>query len=295
MKKTTLLILSFMLISSLIIAIPPFYKIGSWSSDMNSTVSKIKSALTEKGYEIVGEYAPGNSKNLYVIAYTSKNFKIIGGSFKDRGYLASVMRIGFVLKDGKVNVSMTNPEYIFNAYFGKALENATLESTVTKVALKVIEDVKSIGTELTAFGGDLEKDDLREYHYMMGMPYFTDPVDLKTFSSFEAGLSTIRKNLEAKKGITIKVYEIVDNEKKVAVFGVGLLDFAEGEAHFLSIIGEDHVAAMPYEIILQDKEVTMLHGRFRFALYWPELTMGTFTKIMSTPGDCEDALEGLTE
>ncbi len=64
---------------------------------------------------------------------------------------------------------------------------------------------------------------------------------------------------------------------------------------FLPIIGEDHIAAMPYEIILQGKELTMLHGKYRFALLWPELEMGTFMKIMSTPGDVEDMLEGLSE
>jgi len=39
----------------------------------------------------------------------------------------------------------------------------------------------------------------------------------------------------------------------------------------------------------------MLHGRFRFALHWPELTMKTFTKIMSSPGDVKDALEALMD
>jgi len=41
--------------------------------------------------------------------------------------------------------------------------------------------------------------------------------------------------------------------------------------------------------------VTMLHGRFRFALHWPELKMKTFTKIMSSPGDVEDAMKTLVE
>lgn len=39
----------------------------------------------------------------------------------------------------------------------------------------------------------------------------------------------------------------------------------------------------------------MLPGRFRFAFYYPELTMGTFTKIMNTPGDVEEMLKGLTK
>jgi len=39
----------------------------------------------------------------------------------------------------------------------------------------------------------------------------------------------------------------------------------------------------------------MLHGRFRIALSFPDLTMGTFTKIMSTPGEIEDLLSSLTK
>jgi hypothetical protein len=42
-------------------------------------------------------------------------------------------------------------------------------------------------------------------------------------------------------------------------------------------------------------EVHMLHGRFRIALAFPDLTMGTFTKIMSTPGNIQDLLEQLVE
>ncbi len=127
------------------------------------------------------------------------------------------------------------------------------------------------------------------------MPYFTDPVELTEYNSFEEGLSVIRKNLDAGIGNTVKVYEVVYPGQKIALFGIGLLDPEDGEADFLPTIGEDHVAAMPYEIILQDKEVTMLPGRYRIALHWPELGMGTFMKIMSTPGNIEDFMLGITE
>ena len=79
------------------------------------------------------------------------------------------------------------------------------------------------------------------------------------------------------------------------MFGVGLQSSEDGESYFLPKIGEDHAAALPYEIILQGNKATMLHGKYRIALHWPELTMGTFMKIMSTPGYIEDTLEGLCE
>lgn len=125
------------------------------------------------------------------------------------------------------------------------------------------------------------------------MPYFSDPVTLNEFSSFEEGLKTITSNLNAKKGNTVEVFKLVYQSEKVAVFGVGLQSNEDGEAHFLPKIGEAHVAALPYEIILQGNEATMLHGKYRIALHWPELTMGTFMKIMSTPGDIEDTLEAI--
>ena len=49
------------------------------------------------------------------------------------------------------------------------------------------------------------------------------------------------------------------------------------------------------EMLVMDNKVVMLHGRFRIALSFPDLTMGTFTKIMSSPGNIEDLLESVVE
>ena len=89
---------------------------------------------------------------------------------------------------------------------------------------------------------------------MIGMPYFNDPVKLGEFGSFQQGINTIQKNLDGGKGKTAQVYEIIDKSNNTA---------------------------------------TMLHGRYRFASHWPELTMKTFTKIMSSPGEVEDAMNAL--
>ncbi len=271
----------------------PYLKVGELTVSMDEAVKQVKDALTSKGFDIIGEYHPETKAGLYVIAYTRDDLQKITLKVKDRGALASVLKIGFVEKDGKIIVSMLNPPYLFYAYLmdetDKHIGELTAVSNDAKEALKVV------GSDFTPFGGGVESDDLKDYHYMMMMPYFTDPVELNEFDSFDEGLSVIRKNLEAKKGNTLKVYELVFPNKEVAVFGIALLDSEEGEGHFLPIIGEDHIAAMPYEIILQGKDVTMLHGKYRFALLWPELTMGQFMKISSTPGDVEDVMEELTE
>jgi len=171
----------------------------------------------------------------------------------------------------------------------------TYKGTFEKFSKDLKNTLSAIGNDFTPFGGTVEADKLSKYHYKIMMPYFTDPVELGEFNSFDEGLAVIEKNLKAKKGNTKEVYRLIYKKEQVAVFGVGLQNSEEGESYFLPKIGEDHVAAMPYEIILQGNEATMLHGKYRIALHWPDLTMGTFMTIMGTPGDIEDALEALCE
>ena len=216
---------------------------------------------------------------------------------------ADAVVVGAVVFFGKANAFCHT--FLERLYPLRHLNPQTLDKPGIAVAVggheaePVAKDVEAalspLGSENTGFGGGMTPQELREYHYKIMMPYFTDPVELEEFSSFEAGVEMIEKNLKAGKGKTLWVYSLKFPGKKVAVYGVGLMDEEEGEKHFLPIIGEDHLAAMPYEIILQGNTATMLHGRYRIALHWPDLTMGTFTKIMSTPGDIKKVMRDLCE
>ena len=295
MKKTVLLFAFFVGIITMSFAqqtYSPYYKVADFDTDIADVAVKVKAAIVAGGFEVIGEYNPGDNDDLYVICYTNRKLNNLSLKFKDRGALASVLKAGLVKKDGKVTLSILNPEYTFLAYWGNQLSGQ--EAQIIKMSDEAKSAFSSLG-KLTAFGGSLDKDDLIDYHYKVMMPYFDDPDDLEDYDSFEEGLKIIRANLKKGKGNTVKVYEQVFAKQKVAVFGVGLLNKEEGEAHFLPIVGEDHVANLPYEIILQGDEATMLAGKYRIALFWPELTMGTFMKIMSTPGDIEDVMEGLCE
>ena len=209
--------------------------------------------------------------------------------------LAAAMKVGFQKVEDQITVSILNPEYLFFAYFRELMEEDSFNSFAMEVATEIKNSFNGLGTIMEPFGGDLSHKDLIKYKYMVGMPHFDEPVELAEFESFEQGLAMLQKNLLTASDLTVKIYEIVDKGSQVAIFGVGLPDAEEGEAHFLPIIGESHVAAMPYDIILQGKQATMLHGRYRFALLWPELKMKTFTKIMSSPGEVEDAMLTLVE
>lgn len=76
-------------------------------------------------------------------------------------------------------------------------------------------------------------------------------------------------------------------------YGFGMND-ADGEKCFMPKIdiGEHkYTAFLPLEVLVKGNEVIMLHGRYRNAVAFPDLTMATFTKIKFAPEYIEDALE----
>ncbi len=295
MKK---IIISFGLILMFILKInaeelSPFISCGTVSGDIKTIKESVKTKLKAKGFTITGGYYVENKGNFFVITFTNKELQATCLKIKDRGILAANLRIGLTKKGDNVEVTALNPKYLFVGYLGSNYD--TYKAALTKIDNSVKSVLKQINPKYTYFGGKVELSKLKKYHYMFGMPYFSDPVELKEFASFEKAVETIKNNLTAKKGNTRMVYKLVYKTSKVAVFGVALHDKTTGEAKFLPIIGERQLAAMPYEIVVIGKTATILHGRYRFALYWPELTMGEFQKIMSTPGDVEDTLKALTE
>ncbi|MEN8116640.1 MAG: hypothetical protein ABFS16_06645 [Bacteroidota bacterium] len=270
-----------------------YFQVTTTSESVSDAMNSVKSVLQDAGFNVIGEYNPGGSKDLAVVCYTNPKLEKIALNFEDRGSLGAILKIGFKKEGNSVKTSMLNPMYLFYAYFIDGIDKH--EAALAKISENAKNAMKKVGTDFTPFGGTLDKKKLQKYHYKVMMPYFKDAEKLNEFTSFEEGLKTIQANLSEGKGETEKVYELVYSDKNIAVFGVALKSTETGESKFLPIIGDGHVAAMPYEIILQGKTATILPGRYRIALHWPELTMGTFMKIMSTPGDIKDTLQGLTE
>ncbi len=265
----------------------------STSGEIVDVSKKVEGAIQEGGFEIVGNYQVAGNHNLQVICFTRGDLKKTSSFYEDRGALASVLKIGIRKDSDKIEVSILNPVYMFYAYFGEDYKDqAPALKKIDQDAKNII--INSFGA-ITPFGGGLEIEELKEYHYKVMMPYFDDPEDLEEYDSFDEGLAFIRKKIAASGKDIQLVYELVIPEKQMAVFGIGMLNPEIGEESYLPIIGERHIAAMPYEIILQGTDATMLHGKYRLALYWPELSMGEFMKIMSTPGDIEDVMESITQ
>jgi hypothetical protein len=87
------------------------------------------------------------------------------------------------------------------------------------------------------------------------------------------------------------VYEVVMPEKKIAVFGVAMNDETLGDGRWIAKIGaQESIAALPYELYVVNNTVNALFGRYRIALSFPNLSMGHFMRIHSTPNEILDML-----
>ncbi|HNH89692.1 MAG TPA: hypothetical protein PLX46_09750, partial [Thiobacillaceae bacterium] len=127
--------------------------------------------------------------------------------------------------------------------------------------------------------------------YMFGMEGFeSDKNLLMEHLAFEDAVKAIQDNLARGLGKTTKVYEIIQPDKKVAVFGVALNDPKEGEGWWVKTIGADNIAALPYEIYVVNNKANHLFARFRIALGWPNVGMGSFMRIVEAPGIIRDTL-----
>ena len=255
----------------------------------------VKINLTESGLEVIGEYYPANDNNRKVFIVTSTELKAAVTIFGGLTGFAAVLRVALTAEDGTINISYTNPIYWGNAYYGDNYDE--VKSHYISVTEKISSALFKIGeSKNLPFGSEdgLTEKSLRKYRYMFGMERFNDIAKLNEFDSYEDAVNTIDDKLENSEYL---VYSVEFPEQKLKLYGIAISG-EKGEEHFLPIIDSPtpkHTAFLPYELLIVDKKAVMLHGRYRIALSFPDLTMITFSKIMSTPGDIKQYLQGYTK
>ncbi|MFA9459887.1 hypothetical protein [Thiohalorhabdus methylotrophus] len=256
-------------------------------------VPEVKTALRGAGFRVAGSYSPMGRKDRAVVVATDPALLRAIGSHPETGrgghpIAGAGLRIGLLRsRDGGVEVSYVNPAYLYQAYFQEAYPEVRDE--VRDAGQRLQETLGGLGEASGApFGGAVEE--LSHYHYMLFMPYFEDRVTLAEHADFHTALRTVRANLRRGVAETEKVYEVVLSDEEQAVLGVAMNDPDHGTPSWYPELVRRHVAALPYELYVVGGTVYMLHGRYRIALSWPELSMATFSNIMDAPGDTERIL-----
>lgn len=294
MKKSLIILFIFSLVISAYgntVKLKPYILAGIENGEKEDVIKKTETLLTENEFEILGKYSPMKDQNRTVIIATHKLLTDPVNKLGGLHAFSGVIRFG-VFKNGEnIEVSYTNPLYWGNAVYRKKFPEVESGynklSTIVKDMFKSLTMVKNI-----QYGSKkgLKIKKLRKYHYMIFMPYFDDVVKLAKKTDFDTIIKNIEANFAKKIGGVEKVYRLDFPGKKLTLFG-GALYGKNGESKFIPKIDKKdprHITFMPYEFLVMKDRVVMLHGKFRIALSFPDLSMGTFMKIVSTPGKIEN-------
>ncbi len=301
MKKFVQLLITFSLCYSTISfskskeTLQPFVLASVETADYQQTVTDTKQKLLDNGFTIIGEYVPfGN--NTIIIATNDDSLKV--AAMSKRGAYGAPMRISVSQYGEEVEVSFANPLYFEKAYW---LKGSLFP--VDKALREALGFVKTFGSKK-----GLTAKQLKKYHYMFSMPYFDDPYEYDEYDSHELAVSEVEKRLNIEGDPLSMVYKLDIPGTKMTLFGVQMKQTGKDddeqdldEEYQMSIVDfarPGKKAYLAYEILVNDEEVEALHMKFRMALYFPDLPMTGkqgFTKLMSAPGEIDDAFEELIE
>jgi hypothetical protein len=258
----------------------PYVLAAQEAATVSGKVEGVKQALIGGGFEIAGEYSPYEDAHILVI--TSADLKKAAAASDFGGYGAGV-RVALTQVNDQVQTAYVNPLYMEHIYRMKGDL-----SGVAAALEKALGKQKDFGMEEGMTAGKLGK-----YHYMFGMPYFDDPVELTAYADHQSAVDKVEKGLAAAKSVN-KVYRIDIPGKEESVFGVAIV---EGEGADKTVMAATdtgdlrHTPHLPYELLVSGGKAYILHGKFRIAQSFPDLGMGTFMKISGAPNAIEETIK----
>ncbi len=262
----------------------PFVLASTGSGDVAAMAAQVKGKLQQAGFEIAGEYAP--YPDATILAVTSDALKQAAAQ-SDYGAFGAVQRVTVTQgKNGQVQVAFTNPTYMAAAYRMKSDL-----APVTDKLKQALGDKQSYGPD-----EGLTADDLHDYHYKWLMPYFTDRLQLASYSSHDKAVQAIEKALSEKQGGVSKVYRVDIPGGKETVFGVHMTEDCSGDKYIMDRIDFKDLRStghLPYEMVVHGGKVYALPAEFRIAINFPDLSMmgsNSFASIMCAPNAIETAL-----
>jgi hypothetical protein len=251
---------------------------------LETVAAEVEKRLTQAGLEIVGQYSPYPGATIYGVSSPELKKQC---SDKKHGGFAAVMHVAVTATADGHEISYTNP-----SYFGYAYQVGALDSMDKKLAA-------ALGSADT-FGAKegIAAKDLSNWRYMWGMPYFEDAVTLEKFPSHKDAVEAVSRALNNSESDMKQIWR-VDVGSKQTLFGVQLARGYWSDNRLMQIMatldtgGPKHTASLPWEILVYDNTVVYLPGKYRIALTFPDLSMGTFMRVSDVPGEMDKSAEKL--
>lgn len=265
-------------------AMKPFVLASKGAGDQAAAAAEARAKLEAAGFRVVGAYDPFPGAT--VLAVTS-DFLLAAAAAAPGASYGAVQRVTVTRVGDEVQVAFTNPSYMQHAY-------------------RMRSDLGSVSRKLAAALGKVEEygpadgktaKELKGYHYMIGMPYFDEPVEIAAFPDHAAAVAAVEAGLAAGRGGARKVYRLDVAGTEDTLLGVALSAGCSGDASIMKEIDFKPLRStghLPYEVLVTGGKVLALHAKFRIAVNFPDLSMmgaHSFMGIRCAPDAIEDALK----
>eukprot|EP00977_Amphora_coffeiformis_P017684 scaffold5865_cov186-Amphora_coffeaeformis.AAC.11 len=258
------------------------YILANKNSDLN--IRSLEDKLRAAGFEILGSFQPANGYS--TVCFTHKDLK--QEATKADVPMGAVLRASLVDNNGQMELSYCSPHYWA---YASGLKGNSADALASK-----LKEALGMQEEFGSAKGMSEKT-LRKYNYAMGMPRLTDLDELKTFSNQNLAKIAVIDGIKATKDVD-QVYEL-DLDSSTRIVGVHIRNNKGSDATVLQVADGNSKGPKlgglygPYEIFIQKGMVRAPRGRFRIAVAFPDLSMGTFMKIVAAPGAILDSLKAV--
>ncbi len=264
----------------------PFIMGSAAGETLETATQAVSEKLSAAGFEVVGILSPYQNDTARIIGFTSPALKDAAGKVvvnkRSMGGFGAVLRAAVTNNNGKIEVTYTNPVYV-----GYAYQMGDLSA--------IAEELKNTLGALMLFGaqGKTQKE-LENYQYAVMMPTFKDVEVIARFNSHEEAVNQVAaalKNPQAE--LSLAWQAKVDAEQ--TVFGVNLSQGPWKNDKIYQIMQKVDVgtprstAALPWELLVSGNQVLALKGKYRLAVMFPDLSMGTFMQVQEVPGDMSNS------
>ena len=232
------------------------YLVGSYMD-----AKSVKEKLTAVGFTVVATYKP--IKKGTTIVFTNDALKA-EGTKPGRAY-AAVLRVFIDAKDKMI--SFTNP-----IYFGKAFMQDDFNYDVFAAQLA------SVNKAFPGLKGSKDKlkfEDLADFHFMIGMPYYSDSDELAEGTN-ETLLLKLKNYKKGK--FVVFTLKLSDNSTLVGY------ELGKRTKKFVKKIGRANAAILPWTISIENGKAVALNAKYYIAISYPLLTMNDFMGIATVPG-----------
>ncbi len=232
--------------------------------DVETTETKLEDA----GFEIVATYP--STKGGTTIIITTEALKSAAEK-PGRGF-AAILRV--LVDDAHHRLAVTNPVYFEKAFMQNQYDHS--------LALDLTAALKSALGDLVASPDAYAYDELSDFHFMIGMPSYTN--------QYVLGSGQSEKLLEQ-----LQSYD----DGKAVVFTLPLgegrwlvgFDLSTRTKRFLDKTGTRNAEILPYTILIEDGHATALKVEYYVALSYPLLSMSEFMQVATLPGQVEKELK----